>query len=186
MLACVKRWWDLKSPEQKEYLKGYLTQEAVENNKHHAIIDNPNQLGGEKGPARFEGSRPDTAKPPRTLAEDLIEAIRTGKFGNPAEKVAKEALDLLQKSANEKVLAPVDRAVKELGAKIGQVADQLGDNAMTKLRGAVNITNTLKETLEYEVAMKAQRMAEDMKNAGKGVMNGLDTVAQGIKKVWPW
>lgn len=178
MFATVKRWWDMKKPEQKIRIRSLLSKEAIQANANHERSD-PSTLNNPKGPAVFEGSAPETTEPPKTVGVQILENI-VGDLNKIESTITmavngtvKDIQNLLQSSATPGIPNPIDRALSMIG---GDPVEVFKNIPIQQIKAAEGMGNLMKEVVIGELA----NACRTVDNVASTVSTGVSNAARGL------
>lgn len=141
MLAVVKLWWDLKSPNQQSQLRALLSKAAVESNTNHVHFD-PATFNNPRGVAKFNGSAPDIAQPEKTLGQKLVSTV-TGLVEISQPLNASQIKAMLDTLATPENPNPLDRTLGLLGGDFVKAFEGISQQ---DLKAWPNMGNILKDS----------------------------------------
>jgi Heterokaryon incompatibility protein Het-C len=180
MLAAVKHWWDLKTPENKVKLRECLSKDAAQNCTNRILVADPHALNptDEKGPARFAGSNPHTEEPPLTMGEKIFNTLSD--LTDKANAVS-DALKNLLKPATSDNPNPIDRALAPIGLAVEQI---FKDISLQEIASAPNIGNIAKEVIITQLEDLGRSIDDTAKDINAGFAQAVNEVTRFLP--WNW
>lgn len=176
MFAAVKQWWFSKSTDHQERIHTLLSKEAIQENRNHLNEGDPIQFGGLRGPAKFDGSAPETAEPPKTIGEQLAEGLSKVIAGDPTA-----VLDLLGAKPTAENPNPIDRALSQVGQDIVKTFENVPIQAV---KAAANMGNIAKEAI-INTLEEARRPIDNAVSAITGpISSTVEDVGRFFSRSW--